>query len=69
MIEANVRVPEVIGDIRAQYVANVSAARRLQDLGRQYGPTSLPRRWPVDRTQRGGDARGNRNVAAGYLPV
>ncbi len=41
MIEANVRVPEVIGDIRAQYVANISAARRLQDLGRQYGPDIL----------------------------
>jgi N-methylhydantoinase B len=41
MIEANVRVPEVLGDIRAQYTANVSAARRLQDLGRLYGPAVL----------------------------
>jgi N-methylhydantoinase B len=41
MIEANVRVPEVLGDIRAQYTANASAARRLADLGRLYGPVVL----------------------------
>jgi N-methylhydantoinase B len=43
MIEANVRVPEVLGDIRAQYTANSSAARRLQELGRLYGPVILAR--------------------------
>lgn len=38
IIDANVRVPEVLGDIRAQYAANISAAKRIQALGRQYGP-------------------------------
>lgn len=41
IIEANVRVPEVIGDIRAQYAANISAAKRIQELGQQYGPDLL----------------------------
>lgn len=41
IIEANVRVPEVLGDIRAQYAANISAARRIEELGRQYGPAVL----------------------------
>lgn len=41
VIEANVRVPEVLGDIRAQYAANVAAAKRLEALGRQYGAATL----------------------------
>lgn len=41
VIEANVRVPEVLGDIRAQYTANMMGARRIQDLGRLYGPATL----------------------------
>ena len=46
MIEANVRVPEVIGDIRAQYVANISAARRAARPGAAaLVPTSLRLRW------------------------
>lgn len=41
IIEANVRVPDVLGDIRAQYTANMSGARRVQDLARAYGPEVL----------------------------
>ena len=41
LIEANVRVPEVLGDIRAQYAANVTGARRMQDLARGFGPDRL----------------------------
>lgn len=41
VIEANVRVPEVIGDIRAQYAANASGVRRLEDLAAQYGAPTL----------------------------
>jgi len=37
IIEANVRVPDVIGDIRAQFTANLTGARRMQDLARLYG--------------------------------
>lgn len=40
-IAANVRVPEVLGDIRAQYTANLTGARRMQDLARLYGPKTL----------------------------
>ena len=41
IIEANVRVSEVIGDIRAQYSANISAARRIQALAKNYGPEKI----------------------------
>jgi N-methylhydantoinase B len=41
MIAANVRVSDVIGDIRAQYTANMVGARRLRDLGRLYGAPTL----------------------------
>jgi len=41
VIEANVRVPEVLGDVRAQYTANMSGARRIEDLARRYGPAVL----------------------------
>lgn len=37
IIAANVRVPEVIGDIRAQYIANQAGAARMQALARTYG--------------------------------
>jgi N-methylhydantoinase B len=43
IIGANVRVPEVLGDLRAQYNANVTGASRMQDLARQYGPELLKR--------------------------
>lgn len=38
VIEANVRVPEVLGDLRAQYNANMTGGRRLQALAETYGP-------------------------------
>ncbi|MBM3572202.1 MAG: hydantoinase B/oxoprolinase family protein [Alphaproteobacteria bacterium] len=41
VIEANVRVPEVLGDLRAQYTANMTGARRMEDLARLYGPAVL----------------------------
>lgn len=41
IIEANVRVPEVIGDMRAQYIANQAGATRLIALARQYGVETL----------------------------
>jgi len=37
ILEANVRVPEVLGDIRAQYTANMTGAARMQHLARHYG--------------------------------
>jgi len=37
IIEANVRVPEVLGDLRAQFAANMTGAARIQDLARHYG--------------------------------
>lgn len=37
IIGANVRVPEVIGDIRAQYIANQAGATRMQALAKAYG--------------------------------
>lgn len=40
-IEANVRVPEVIGDMRAQYIANQAGAARLIGLARLYGIDTL----------------------------
>ncbi len=41
VLEANVRVPEVLGDIRAQYSANMTGARRMEELARLYGPARL----------------------------
>ena len=41
VIEANVRVPEVLGDIRAQYTANLTGARRIEELARRYGADVL----------------------------
>lgn len=41
IIEANVRVPEVVGDVRAQYTANMFGARRIEDLARRYGADVL----------------------------
>ncbi|MGE0314290.1 MAG: hydantoinase B/oxoprolinase family protein [Lautropia sp.] len=41
VIEANVRVPEVVGDVRAQYTANMTGARRIQALARRYGVQAL----------------------------
>lgn len=41
IIAANVRVPEVIGDIRAQYIANQTGATRMQALARTYGVAVL----------------------------
>ena len=43
VIEANVRVPEVLGDIRAQYTANLTGARRIEELARRYGADVLRR--------------------------
>ena len=43
VIESNVRVPEVLGDIRAQFTANQSAGRRLQELAEMYGAETLRR--------------------------
>jgi N-methylhydantoinase B len=47
VIESNVRVPEVVGDVRAQYTANMSGARRIEELARRYGPEVL--RQAMDR--------------------
>ena len=41
MIESNVRVPEVIGDMRAQYIANQAGGARLIGLAKQYGIDTL----------------------------
>jgi N-methylhydantoinase B len=41
IIEANVRVPEVIGDMRAQYIANQAGGARLIALAKQYGVPTL----------------------------
>lgn len=41
VIEANVRVPEVLGDIRAQYTANLTGARRIEELAGRYGAEVL----------------------------
>ena len=40
-IEANVRVGDVVGDMRAQYNANMTGAGRLQGLARTYGVETL----------------------------
>ena len=51
---ANVRVPEVLGDLRAQYNANLAGAARLQDLARRYGIETLhaSMREILDRSER-----------------
>ncbi|MGE0845398.1 MAG: hydantoinase B/oxoprolinase family protein [Flavobacteriaceae bacterium] len=41
ILGANVRVPEVLGDLRAQYNANITGGRRLQALAATYGPGVL----------------------------
>jgi N-methylhydantoinase B len=41
LIRGNVRVPEVLGDLRAQYASNMTAAARMQALAAQYGPDVL----------------------------
>ncbi|MSP66565.1 MAG: hydantoinase B/oxoprolinase family protein [Alphaproteobacteria bacterium] len=41
MIEANVRVPEVLGDMRAQYNANMTGAARMRALAETYGADTL----------------------------
>lgn len=41
MIESNVRVSDVLGDIRAQYASNMGASKRLQELGQRYGVATL----------------------------
>ena len=38
---ANVRVPEVLGDLRAQYNANMAGAARIQQLAERYGVDAL----------------------------
>jgi N-methylhydantoinase B len=51
VIEANVRVPEVRGDIRAQYTANLTGARRIEDLAcATVSPCA--RRWLISRAKR-----------------
>lgn len=37
IIAANVRVPEVLGDLRAQFSANMTGAARMAELARHYG--------------------------------
>jgi len=51
---ANVRVPEVLGDLRAQYNANMAGAARIQDLARRYGTGTLhaAMREILDRSER-----------------
>lgn len=53
IIDANVRAREVLGDLRAQYSANMTAASRMQDLARQYGVDVLRRcmREIIDRSE------------------
>ncbi|SOE92953.1 N-methylhydantoinase B [Burkholderia sp. D7] len=41
VIEANVRVSDVLGDIRAQYASNMGAARRLCEIAKLYGAPTL----------------------------
>jgi N-methylhydantoinase B len=41
IIEANVRVPEVLGDLRAQFTANTTGVARMQELAQQYGAEVL----------------------------
>lgn len=54
IIEANVRAPEVLGDLRAQFSANMTGAARMEDLARQYGPSVLKQcmREIIERSER-----------------
>lgn len=41
IIEGNVRIKDVLGDLHAQYAANMTGVARMQGLARQYGPRQL----------------------------
>lgn len=41
IIEGNVRIKDVLGDLHAQYAANLTGVARMQALARQYGPKML----------------------------
>ncbi|WP_161556013.1 hydantoinase B/oxoprolinase family protein [Mangrovicoccus ximenensis] len=41
IIEGNVRVKDVLGDLHAQYAANLTGVARMQALARDYGPDML----------------------------
>jgi N-methylhydantoinase B len=41
IIEGNVRIKDVLGDLHAQYAANMTCVARMQALARQYGPEQL----------------------------
>ena len=41
IIEGNVRIKDVLGDLHAQYAANMTGVARMQALARQYGPEQL----------------------------
>ncbi|WP_116134454.1 hydantoinase B/oxoprolinase family protein [Tropicimonas sp. IMCC34043] len=41
IIEGNVRIKDVLGDLHAQYAANLTGVARMQSLARQYGPAML----------------------------
>ncbi|MFM9859284.1 hydantoinase B/oxoprolinase family protein [Pseudoxanthobacter sp. M-2] len=41
IIEGNVRIKDVLGDLRAQYAANLVGAARMRALAEQYGPDVL----------------------------
>jgi len=41
IIEGNVRIKDVIGDLNAQYAANLVGAARMRALAEQYGPDQL----------------------------
>lgn len=41
IIEGNVRIKDVLGDLHAQYAANLTGVARMQALARQYGPEQL----------------------------
>jgi N-methylhydantoinase B len=43
IIEGNVRIKDVLGDLHAQYAANLVGAARLRALAAQYGPVELAR--------------------------
>lgn len=41
IIEGNVRIKDVLGDLHAQYAANMTGVARMRGLARQYGPDVL----------------------------
>jgi N-methylhydantoinase B len=43
IIEANVRIKDVLGDLHAQYAANLAGAARMRALAAQYGAAALAR--------------------------